>query len=443
MNGGQGVLILNEVPDQQAEERVIEFLLRHARNASKETLSAMIKHTPVILSRNVTEQTGRKLVAALKKLGASASFVSKESPEELIVPFEQPARDDGHYSDEEESDVEGQAGLLSAYSSKKPFSETWTKRAIEKIAQVNKELWIILSMVSIAGLMNYAVASQYMILGFYNIPTLLSAYFYGRRHAVMTATLTIILVGVIAQFNTSIFSGANKFQLGNGQWYHIIAWGCMLICTAYAMGTLYERHVSKIKELRQTYQGLIVILRHFISKDQYTENHCYRVSIYAAKIASYLGLDEETIEDIRSAALIHDIGKLKVSRELLYKAAKLSREEFEEVKKHVSNGCEMLKPLEGPLARIIPMILAHHDKYDGSGYRPYSGDEIPLGARILAVADAYDAMVSDRPYRKAMSPFEAKEIIAKGSGRDFDPDVVKAFLKAFEMGEMEVPRVVV
>ena len=87
-----------------------------------------------------------------------------------------------------------------------------------------------------------------------------------------------------------------------------------------------------MEELRQTYQGILVILRHFISNDEYTENHCYRVSIYAVKIASYLGFNIERIEDIRSAAMLHDIGKLDISRNLLYKAARLNNNEYEEIK---------------------------------------------------------------------------------------------------------------
>jgi len=103
----------------------------------------------------------------------------------------------------------------------------------------------------------------------------------------------------------------------------------------------------------------------------------------------------------------------------------------------------MLHPVGSPLGRIIPIILAHHDKFDGSGYRSTQGEKISLEARILAVADVYDSLVSDRPYRKAMSPFDAKEIIVKGSGTDFDPGVVNTFFKAFNRGEMEVPNLMI
>jgi HD-GYP domain-containing protein (c-di-GMP phosphodiesterase class II) len=112
------------------------------------------------------------------------------------------------------------------------------------------------------------------------------------------------------------------------------------------------------------------------------------------------------------------------------------------VQTHVEKGARMLEPVGGALGRIIPIILAHHDKFDGNGYTPTAGEDIPMGARILTVADNYDAMTSDRPYRKAMSPFDAKEIIEKGSGKDFDPEVVKAFLRSFSRRELEVPEFV-
>jgi len=103
----------------------------------------------------------------------------------------------------------------------------------------------------------------------------------------------------------------------------------------------------------------------------------------------------------------------------------------------------MLQPVSSPLARVIPIILAHHDKFDGKGYHETQGENIPLEARILSVADAYDAMTSDRPYRKAISPFEAKEMMIKLAGSDFDPKVIEAFATCFRLGTMEVPEIMV
>jgi HD-GYP domain-containing protein (c-di-GMP phosphodiesterase class II) len=104
----------------------------------------------------------------------------------------------------------------------------------------------------------------------------------------------------------------------------------------------------------------------------------------------------------------------------------------------VDKGVSMLESVGGSLRRVIPIVLAHHDKFDGSGYHPTRGEEIPLEARIISVADVYDSLTSDRPYRKAMSPFDAKDIILKGTGSDFDPRVVDAFMAAFHFGEMDV-----
>ena len=99
-----------------------------------------------------------------------------------------------------------------------------------------------------------------------------------------------------------------------------------------------------------------------------------------------------------------------------YKAARLTAEEYEAVQQHVAKGVEMLHPVGGSLRRIIPIILAHHDKFDGSGYNPTQGENIPLESRIIAVADVYDALTSDRPYRKAMSTYDARDVIVKGAG---------------------------
>jgi putative nucleotidyltransferase with HDIG domain len=315
-------------------------------------------------------------------------------------------------------------------------------RVLDRLAEVNKELWLILSLLAIAALMNYLITGHRMLLGLYTLPTLFSAYFYGRRHATLTAFASVFLVGLLAHFNTKIFSNTVDLQFVQGRWYDITAWAGILIVTAYAMGTLHENSRARLEELRNTYHGLLHILRQFVSKDKYTENHSYRVSIYATKIAAYLRFNPERIEDVRAASLLHDIGKLDTSRQLLYKAARLSQDEFVEMKRHVEKSASMLEPAGGALRRIIPIILAHHDKFDGSGYHAKTGEEIPLEARVIAVADVYDSLASDRPYRKAMSPFEAKAIIVKGSGSEFDPRVVKAFLAAFSKGELEISEVV-
>ena len=313
--------------------------------------------------------------------------------------------------------------------------------AMRELERVNKELWLVLSLFVVALIFNVIIASQQMVLGFYTLPTVLSAYLYGRRHATLTAVASVLLVIILIYSNLPVFAEMGTVHLGQG-WLDIAVWGGTLIVTGYFMGTLYEHKDRQVKELRSTYYGILLILRHFISKDKYTENHSYRVSVYAAKIATNLRLDAERIEDVRTAALLHDIGKLDISRAILYKAARLTEAEFNQIQEHVDKGVHMLEPVGGSLRRILPIILAHHDKFDGSGYNPTTGAQIPLESRIITVADVYDSLTSDRPYRKAMSPYEVREILAKGAGKEFDPAVVEAFMMAFRRGEMEVPQLV-
>jgi len=284
------------------------------------------------------------------------------------------------------------------------------------IERVNKELWLLLSMFAIAGLLNVLADAQRMMLGFYTLPTVVAAYLYGRRHAVLTAYGSVLLALLVTALPTAR-TGEWMFHQPR-QLADLGAWAGTLLVTAYLMGTVCERKNAQVRELRQTYNGILVLLRHFITKDEYTEHHSYRVSEYAVRIGARLDLDESQIEDVRAAGLLHDIGKNDVSRELLAKAAQFTS--------------------GGSLQRVIAVVLAHHDHADGTGHHSTAGDAIPLEARIISVADVYDSLTSDRPYRKAMSPFDAKAIIEKGAGTEFDPRVVDAFLSAFRQGDLEV-----
>ena len=313
---------------------------------------------------------------------------------------------------------------------------------VRQLEKANKELWLVLSMFVIMLVLNEVVDAQRMVLGFYTLPTVASAYLYGRRHATLTALASVLLVALITVAMPGLFGGVRGATVSTSTWLDLTAWGGVLIVTAYLMGTLCEHKNAQLREIRETYHGVLRLLRHFISKDEYTEHHSYRVSVYAVRIAEHLGLDPERVEDVRAAGLLHDIGKLDVSRDLLYKAARLTREEYTQMQQHVQKGASMLDSVGGSLRRVIPIVLAHHDKFDGTGYHQTQGEAIPLEARIISVADVYDSLTSDRPYRKAMSPFDAKDVILKGSSTDFDPRVVEAFLRAFRFGEMDIRSVV-
>lgn len=315
---------------------------------------------------------------------------------------------------------------------------TWRAR----LEAVNKELWIILSLFLIAAILNFAVASPRMVLVLYTLPTLGSAYFYGRRHATLTAVASVLLVALLSVTAPGILAGPPQAP-GATPWLDVLMWGCVLILNGYLMGTLYEKKNAQLRELRETYYGVLEILRHFIANDKYTENHCYRTAIYAVRIASYLDFGPEEIEDVRAASLLHDIGKLHIGREILYKAARLTKSEYDDIRKHVPLGVDILDSVGGSLRRVLPIVLAHHERFDGKGPNGQTPQDTPLAARVVKVADVYDALTSDRPYRKAMSPFEARATIVNGVGTEFDPVVVAAFERAFSSEALELPSVVV
>ncbi|UCD54928.1 MAG: diguanylate cyclase [Candidatus Omnitrophota bacterium] len=164
-------------------------------------------------------------------------------------------------------------------------------------------------------------------------------------------------------------------------------------------------------------------------KDHYTGEHVERTVDYATETAGALKLSQKEIERIREASRLHDLGKVGISEKILLKPARLNEEEFEEIKKHPQIGVDIIRPIQS-LRDIIPLILYHQERWDGKGYpQGLKGEEIPIGARIIAVADVYQALISDRPYRKAYSEKEAVRIIEEGSSIHFDPKIADIFLE--------------
>ncbi|MDD2654808.1 MAG: diguanylate cyclase, partial [Candidatus Omnitrophica bacterium] len=163
-------------------------------------------------------------------------------------------------------------------------------------------------------------------------------------------------------------------------------------------------------------------------KDNYTGEHVENTVYFAGELAKKLGLPENKIEQVKQAAQLHDLGKIGVSDKILLKKTKLSKSEFEEIKKHPMIAADILRPIQF-LQDIIPSILYHHERWDGKGY-PFGlkGEEIPIGARIVAISDVYHALISDRPYRPAFSKAQATKLIKAGAGTQFDPKIVDVFL---------------
>jgi putative nucleotidyltransferase with HDIG domain len=176
-------------------------------------------------------------------------------------------------------------------------------------------------------------------------------------------------------------------------------------------------------ELRQAYVGVLEILSKYIeSNDRYTMGHSIRVSHLAADTAEQMGLPETRIENCRVAGLLHDIGKVEISMDLIRKASTLTQEEVEVVAAHAQRGARMIDSLGGILREVVTIIEHHHTYFQDRHQR-----EVPQEAYILAVADAYDAIVTDRPYRSGKPPYQAIEELVRGAGTQFSPEVVEAF----------------
>ncbi len=191
---------------------------------------------------------------------------------------------------------------------------------------------------------------------------------------------------------------------------------------------------SRIEKLsKESNQSLIESVFAFAKtiklKDYYTGEHVENTVTYALEIGRGLGLRDKELENVRRAAILHDLGKLGISESILNKKTKLNEEEFEEIKKHPQIGVDIIRPLRF-LHDIIPFILYHHERFDGKGYpKGLEGEDIPIGARIIAVADVYQALISDRPYRKAYSELKAFNMIKNESGTHFDPKIINLFIK--------------
>jgi putative nucleotidyltransferase with HDIG domain len=174
------------------------------------------------------------------------------------------------------------------------------------------------------------------------------------------------------------------------------------------------------------------------ARDPYARGHASRVTVFAQAMARRIGLDKERLSVLRLGALLHDVGKLTVPPAVLLKSGPLTDVEFVQVQRHPAAGVRMLRSLGAP-REILPSVLHHHERWDGTGYpRGRAGERIPLEARILAVADSFDAMTSTRPYRAPRDASDALDELHRCAGTQFDPDLVVVFAEAWAEGELDL-----
>ena len=202
----------------------------------------------------------------------------------------------------------------------------------------------------------------------------------------------------------------------------------LIVQNALEYWQLKEDNKKLIIDLKDLFTGTITaIVEALDAKDSYTLGRSRRVTFYAIKIAQALHLNDTTISRIELAGLLHDIGMIGVSDDILAKVEALTSEEYEEIKKHVHHSIKILDDIK-QLKDVVEVIKYHHEHYNGNGY-PYGikGDEIPIGSRIIAVADAFDSMITPKVYRKQIMISEALNKIKQNSGTQFDPVIVETF----------------
>jgi hypothetical protein len=290
-----------------------------------------------------------------------------------------------------------------------------------------KELLLLLFLVLIAAVIHFLVASQRMALVFYFLPTLFSAYHFGRRHATLTACASVALVVGLTFLNPAMFSHHRELVLPvDSRLVDLTVWGGVLVIAAYAMGTLYERNQKSLREMKDGYDGMLVILQNFLSNQKYSEAHSYRISMYATKIAESLGLDARSTEDIRTAALLRNVNELGIGNDVLFKAANLSQEDLEREMVKGGKSSAKAQAIGGSLRRAIPILMAAQ-QLSKTGASPADAD---IEVQVLTLAEKFESLVTDNRGGK-MGPTQAVEAIANGFGKKYDSMVVDAFVKAF------------
>jgi putative nucleotidyltransferase with HDIG domain len=284
---------------------------------------------------------------------------------------------------------------------------------------------VVLFILAAVFVLNYFIAEKLALLNLFYLPAIVAGFVLGKRKALLTSIFSVTAVTFYVFLNYENFKqGQSVVSL----YTNIISWGSFLILCSIVVGHLHEENEKQIVQLKNAYMGILEILTKYIeSADKYTKGHSVRVSHYATEIAEAMKLGHQEIENIKVAALLHDVGKVDISTELIGKAASLNSEEINIMASHSERGAQILSSVSSVLSEAIPLVRAHHQYFDHDEHKGSPLGEVPLGARILAVADSYDAMTTDRPYRSGMPPWKAMEELERCTGTQFDPEVVACF----------------
>ncbi len=291
------------------------------------------------------------------------------------------------------------------------------------MSKIAKESVLLLSLLMIAAMMQFFAQSLPMALCFYFLPTVYSAYYFGRRHATLTAFACVFLV-VLLDFLNNIMPGHRVVSLPQERLFNFAIWAGSLAVVGYVMGTLYERKQAMTTDIRESFSGLLIVLQHFMATEKLGTGENQRVVEAATRIAHIMGLGSDRIDLLRSAVLLRDLGKLGISNDILYKAADMNRDEVVASFRKSKKSDTRTQGVGNSLRRVIPIIVAQQIVRE-QGARSVN---VPLEAHILAVADSYQQSMSGTDGRN-MSPTQAEQEIIAGSGQRFHSGVVEAFTK--------------
>jgi HD superfamily phosphohydrolase YqeK len=285
------------------------------------------------------------------------------------------------------------------------------------------QLPFILAFVVLIGLINVLAVNERTILYLFYSPVVLCAWFLSRRDAMGAAILAGLLVVGYGLLIPSKLGGASSRM---DAWADVVIWGGVLILTAYMISTLRACTETAMRDLHQAYVGALAIMTKFIEMvDADAEAHSVRVASWCVRIAQELGLSKPAVEEARIAGMLHDVGKVAVSAGLLRRASELDVLYEQDACLHASRGAALVEGMGGMLRQIAAAIEFQHERYDGMGLNRMQGEQIPLTSRIIAVADAIDALVADQPSRQGVPFFKAVNAIAACAGTNFDPEIVE------------------
>lgn len=302
--------------------------------------------------------------------------------------------------------------------------------------------YFILAIVVIQSGLQYAALSYHTIIMLV-FPLIMACLYNEKKYVIYTAILTMpmLVISHLAAFYLKIVPDEPLITLKGTILYGIVPrtieiFAVVILC--YTISDRIEKLVntlaSKNRELYEDQENLILAVSQIIeNKSENTGQHVKRVSEYTEVLCKCLGFNDEDSWKISLAAMMHDVGKLMIPESILEKPGKLTAEEFEIVKKHTQYGKQMLETSPGELFKLSTDIAYnHHEKWDGTGYRGVKGEDAPICARCVALADVFDALVSRRAYKEPWPPEKAYEEIVSQRGKQFDPAVVDAFVQNFD-----------